>query len=295
VTPGDGFIGEMKMMRFMIASLLFVASLPAFAQTAAFAIVTDGVPTRTYTNANATIDLDHIREKVQVNVTGNDGTSATLVMVVPEGEEILPGEYHFARRAWLGRAPRIDFYSNGGGCNDAYGHFTIRQIQFVGVEVARLEATAVYNCIGGTSIPVAIAVTYNAPPLHYAISAPDFARTSRTYYGDTTIFSLLNSTPDKFQYTSSGQRDVWTMNFAAPTGQAQFARGIYLTEGTAKPGVVGMDIALGQNRKGEYGKLDVLTIAYRNGVLVQLSARFYFYGDAARTKLLRSGRINFWK
>lgn len=293
------------MKRLLLAILLFACALPAFAQTAV-AIVPTGTDfvtngkTYTYTPANSRITLMqpyYDKNYVRIFVSGNDAMNWTIEFMAGRGESLRPNEFFYAERSQFseGRAPGIDFYGNGSGCNRPSGYFDVRQIQFdaQGV-VVRLEAVMVAYC-SWNAPPVAVAVQYQAPALNYSVGEADIAKPTITYYGDTSTFSLVNTTPAAFRYVSSGMRDVWTMNFAAPPGQAQFAKGMYLTEGVAAPGVAGMDQALGKSRRTDRGKFEILTITYRNGAIVQLSARYWFYSDVARTKVIRSGRINFWK
>ncbi len=229
---------------------------------------------------------------------GNDGTYWDLRFLARPGEVLRPGEYFYAKRAianLYGRSAGMEFTGEGRGCNEINGYFVIRQIQFDAQgKLVRLEASMVQYC-DYNYVPLAVSVIHNAPQLHFNITAPEFGLANRTYYGDTTLFTLATPTPNTFQYVSSGEKAIWTMNLTAPIGQAQFAKGMYLTEPTARTGVAGMDIAVWDTRRAEYGKFEILTITYRNGQIVQLSARWWFYSDAARTQVLRSGRINFWK
>lgn len=292
------------MKRLLLACLLFATAVPAFAQTAVTIVptgadwVSKGVA-RTYTPSNATIQFDSTeRNSIFVSVNANNGSWWNIRIQAPFGETLRPGPYYFAER-WPfqhGRAPALDYSGDGAGCNQVFGTFAIRQILFDAAgQLVRLEANATHHCESDLSPAVGIGLVYRAPQLAFSIDAPDLNRTGRNYYGDTSTFSLVNASPAAFQYKASGQRDKWTMTFARFPGQSEWTPGVYLTEGAAAPGVAGMNIVLGSTRKTEFGKFEVLTVAYRNGAIVQLSARFWFYSDLARTKVVRSGRINFWK
>lgn len=297
---------KLAMKRALLACLLCMATLPAWAQNAWTVFPLDGPDrltdgyTFTFTSTNSNFTLRSLAPNaaaVQAIVVAKDDPTLQFEfrLYAPIGERLQPGFYPFAERGSFakGRAPGIEVFAIG-GCNEINGWFAIRQIAFDSKgEPTRLEAVAVVACDG--SLRTGIAVSQNAPQLHFNVTAPEFGHSNVTYWGDTTRFGLATSGANKFRYLSSGDRDVWTMNLTAPIGQAQFARGVYLTEGTATTSKAGMDIAYRNMRRAEYGKFEILTIAYRNGEIVQLSARWYFYSDAARTKVVRSGRINFWK
>lgn len=285
-----------RMTRLLLAMLLFAASLPACAQWTVTVVTSansmHGEQTQIFTPADSTLDMRPAQPTtVQFDLRRDGMTPMSLVMGVPAGETIGPREYTTALAFPYGRENTLKW---GNGCRE-YGAFSIRQLVVVTGKVMRLEAVARTNCASPEITPITIAINYQAPALNFSIVAPELTRSTRTYYGDTAIFGLTNATPAQFDYTVSGQRDKWAMHFAVPPGQAQLAKGVYLTEGVAAPGVAGMDIALNGTRKAEWGKFEVLTVTYRNGALVQLSARFWFYSDLARTQVVRSGKINFWK
>jgi hypothetical protein len=293
------------MKRFLLACLLFAATVPAFADNTAVSVVPTGRDwvskgvARTFTSANAGITVTASqRHSISVAIRGNDGKAWDIELQAPVGETLEPGQYFFAER-WgfqKGRAPALDYAGDGAGCNRVLGAFSIRQIQFNAAgQLLRLEANATHYCENYGSPPVGIGIVYQAPPMNFWIDAADLQRVGRGYYGDTSTYSLVSASLTAFQYKAAGLRDKWTMNFAVPTGQAYFVKGVYLTEGTAVPNRAGMDLRLGTTRKAEPGKLEILTIGYRNGEVVQLSARYWFYTDLSRTTIVRSGRINYWK
>jgi len=86
------------------------------------------------------------------------------------------------------------------------------------------------------------------------------------------------------------------MTFQPPFGQTYFKKGTYLTLDSRSGTLAGMNISVSGRGGGGAGRLDILDIVYSSGgEVTKLSADFKFYSDGARTKVIRSGSIRYYK
>ena len=85
-----------------------------------------------------------------------------------------------------------------------------------------LEATFVQNCESPLAPALKGTVRFHARPLSYAFKSDpgDFIGgvVSKTYYGDTSTFSLAGG-KTTLSDNVSGQRDDWEADIKAPTGK----------------------------------------------------------------------------
>jgi hypothetical protein len=148
-----------------------------------------------------------------------------VTLAAPVGEQFYPGTYLNAERASFrtGRAPGIDINGEGRGCNNDYGQFTIYQIGYDSSgNLSTLDASFEQHCESPTAPALTGTVRYQALPLDYSFtSSPgDYIGQgqSKTYYNDTSTFSLTGTTSG-ISYGVSGLGDGWTVDLAPPTGQ----------------------------------------------------------------------------
>src|SRR6478735_12530359 len=172
-----------RMTRFLLSCVLCFAALPAFAQSAALSFVPSGRgeyisgdQALTYTPANGRLVLTNGgRSRLRFYVSGDDGNSWDFYLTAPEGEQLQVGEYLDVELAGsqIGRTSGLSFQGWGRGCSKVTGRFGVRQLAFDSTgKITRLEAVATQSCDGGP--PLAIAATWNAPALNFAMGAPDF-------------------------------------------------------------------------------------------------------------------------
>lgn len=298
------------MKAFLLACALALAALPARADTV-MAIVSSSPSewvgqgqTKTYTNANATFTVSGNNTKLQLRVAGTDGKTWDLVLKAPVGDTFRPHEYWFAEREGFetGRAPSMDFSGDGRACGNVYGDFKIRQISYdAHGNVSTLEATVLQRCQSENAAPLAVTVLYRASKLSFSvIAAPgDWGPgLNVTLYNDVSRITGSGDALGTVYFTFSGMGLEFNMPLTPPPGQARFQKGMYLTERFQSGASAGMD-QYGNNVGGDtsYGRLEIISITYDpNGYEVrQLTARYTFYTDATRTKVTRSGGINFWQ
>lgn len=293
------------MKRIFLACVLALVSLPALADTVMSMVSSDATEwvgrgqSKTYTNANATFLVAGDRMRLTVRVAGTDGKTWDLRLKAPVNDEFRPYEYWFAEREGFetGRAPSMDFSGDGRACADVYGSFTIRQIGYdANGKVNMLEATVLQRCDSAEGPPLAVVLMYRAPQLNFSMKSEaidtyvGLGQTVRLY-GDTSIFSIGSPGPTEQIYVS-GLGTSFFITLELPYGHERFQKGTYVTMSRATGNLGGMDFSMGSRGGGGYGKLEILSITYDSIYLKQISARYWFYADPARTRLLRSGNFN---
>lgn len=299
------------MKAFFLACVLALAAVPAHADTVMAIVSSDATEwvgqgqQKTYTNANATFTVTGNRSRLQVRVAGTDGKTWDLFLKAPVGETFRPHQYLDAEREGYetGRAPSVDFSGDGRACNQVYADFSIRQIAFDSLgRVSALEASVLQRCESETAAPIAIVVMYRMPKLAFTLASTMndwevLGGRKWAMYNDTTIFELTGNASSINSVVDGMDNAYWRIGVGLSAGT--FQKGIYLTHsdlpGGQAPAMMYLDTPVLPYRRSEFGKLEILTIAYANGEVTQLSARFWFYSDQARTVLLRSGTLNLWK
>lgn len=246
---------------------------------------------RTYAYADpATIGLTGTAAELTVSVqTATDWWFLNLA--APRGEQFRPARYPDAERAPFrtGRAPGLDVFGNGRGCNQVWGSIAVDQIS---VEpdgtVSMLDATFVQHCESASAPALRGAVHYRATPLSYRMrsDAGDFVGggVSRTYTGSTSTFSL-SGTATNLQYGVSGLRDDWTALVAAPTGQTLHV-GSYSTTRFAGPGRAGLDVfGDGRGCNASTGSLTITELGLDGDRVTALGATFVQHCESATPAL----------
>jgi hypothetical protein len=159
----------------------------------------------------------------------------TVDLAAPAGERLHPGTYASAERAAFrtGRAPGLDVFGQGRGCNQVWGSFAINQIGADAAgSVTMLDATFTQNCESATAPALQGTVKYVASPLAYSFVSDqgDYIGQGQTksYAGATTLFGM-SGTRSVLHYSVNGLRDNWTIDLAAPAGTT-------LTAGTTYAG-----------------------------------------------------------
>jgi hypothetical protein len=204
-----------------------------------------GANTVTLTPANSTFSVTGDRENFNLVVAG-DGDFYSVEIAAPRGEELRRGSFAAAERVAFrtGRAPGVDVSGNGRGCNETWGSFIIRQVEFneLGI-VSKFDATITQKCDSSAAPALTVTVLYNAEPWQFTLTstAGDYVGqgVKRTYLGNTSDF-VLNGTTQYLTYGVSGLRDDWLAVITPPNGQ-QLAVGTYPTQRFAGPDHAGLD------------------------------------------------------
>lgn len=295
------------MIRFLLACALGLASFAARADTVLSIVSSNATEwvgqgqSLAYTNANATFTVTGTRSRMQLRVVGADGKTWDVRLKAPVGQVLRPRRFQLAEREGFetGRAPSLDFSGDGRACGDVFGEFSIRQIGFDATgRVNLLDASLIQRCVPEAP-PLAAVIMYRAPKLSFKFdSTSDFVAgaLSTQLYGDTALFNVATATPRYFHYGARGNGTEWMFHFTAPPYEDVFHTGMYLTTFDNVVGEATMSMSYGSLANHNLGRLEILSIAYdSNREIVQLSARYWFYGDAARTKPVSVGTINFVK
>jgi hypothetical protein len=200
-----------------------------------------------YTAADSSISIQGTSAYLTVAIE-RGGESWFVDLAAPRGETLHPGRYYDVERAVFrtGRAPGLDVSGHGRGCNEVWGSFSIRQISTDSAgRVTMLEATFVQNCESPLAPALKGTVKFHARPLAYAFKSDpgDFigAGVSKSYYGDTSTFSLAGG-KTTLRYNVSGQRDDWEADIKAPTGKI-LRPGSYNTTRFGGTGAAGLDVS----------------------------------------------------
>ncbi|HEX3782520.1 MAG TPA: hypothetical protein VHX38_22880 [Pseudonocardiaceae bacterium] len=227
--------------------------------------------------------------------SGNDDWTITLA--APVGEPFYPGTYLNAQRAEFrtGRAPGIDVWGDGRGCNTDYGQFTVYQVAFdASGNLTTFEAAFQQHCESPTAPVLSGTIRYQAQPLTYSYTSDqgDYigAGTSQTYYNDTTTFGLTGTASGGIELSVSGLGDDWQINLVPPTGQTLQAGQEYdnAQRWPFQPaGVPGLSIT-GDGRgcntlTGSFTINDLVTDA--NGTVLGLAATFTQHCEGAAPAL----------
>ncbi len=202
-------------------------------------------------------------------------------LAAPRGETLHPGKYYGAERAAFrtGRAPGPDVSGNGRGCNEVWGSFSVRQISTDSTgRVTMLEATFVQHCESPLAPALKGTVKFHARPLFYSFSSDpsDYLGegASKTYYGDTSTFSLGGNNTG-VRYRVSGRRDEWDVDIQAPTGK-RLQPGTYTTSRFGGTGTAGLDVSVnGRGCNASKGTLTIRGITFDSaGKVATLNASF---------------------
>ncbi len=202
-------------------------------------------------------------------------------LAAPIGLHLSPGIYYRAERAEFrtGRAPGIDIFGDGRGCNQDFGSFAINEIGISGQgNINLLSATFTQHCESPTAPPLKGNIQFNAQPLNYSFksTAGDYigAGQSKAYFNSTSVFGLTGSTTF-VEFTVSGLGDDWTVDLAAPTGST-------LTSGTTYSGAMrypfngsspGLTVSGdGRGCNNDYGSFTIHDIEFVNGTPYRLFA-----------------------
>lgn len=298
------------MKAFLLACALALAALPARADTV-MSIVSASPSewvgqgqSKTYTNANATFTVSGNNQRLQLRVVGTDGKTWDMVLKAPVGSTFRPHEYWYAEREGFeaGRAPSMDFSGNGRACGEVYGDFKLRQIGYdARGNVNMLEAAVLQRCEKEDAPPLAVTVMYRAAKLSFSLaSSPEDwvgAGVNTTLYNDVATFEVNGNGQGAVILEVAGKGLDYTMMLVPPVGQARLAKGIYDTVRMPGSSLAAMDqFGNGRGDNESWGRLEVLSVTYDAADDVrQFSARYTFYKDATRTKVVRSGGVNFSK
>jgi hypothetical protein len=265
-----------------------------------------GGQTRSFTTANYDMAFGGTRNAVNVMiyVPSDHSRSWGLHLIAPLGEELAPGEYFLTERASFvtGRAPGLEFWGDGRGCNTVSGMFTIRQIKFDAYgKLSRLEATAMQYCDDNPN-PLAIEVRYRASyymfgvdsaPLHYVGQGSHIS-----YYNDTSILSTKTNfyNAASIQFEASGMGDKWMVMVVAPTDTLRFTKGTFYTQ--AVPDETFGRMLVSRNSRGcnmQSGVVNIIEVVYGPGdVFEKFYADFTHYcNDTSRQGPALTGRIRY--
>jgi hypothetical protein len=251
-----------------------------------------------YTSANANISVNGTADNMTFSVTTS--TEFWYVnLAAPQDEKLHPGNFYNAERAPFrtGRAPGLDVFGDGRGCNEVWGTFTIYQIT-TNTEggITMLDAAFTQRCESSTAPTLKGVVKFNALPLSYDfISDPgDYigGGIKKAYYGNTSTFWLSGS-DTYLQYSVSGKRDNWTALIAAPLGQ-HLHLGTYSTARSADATHAGLDVfGDGRGCNESKGTLRITAITLDGqGNVTGLSATFEQHCESAAAAL--HGRIHYY-
>lgn len=294
------------MKRFLLACVLMLAAVPAFAQTVvSFSSQpgdwVGGGKTMAFSSANATLRFSGTRSAVHASISDNSGNYWNLDLVAPVGEELTTREYFYAERAPFvtGRSPGLEFTGAGRGCNKIAGSFSIRQIKFDNMgNLTRLEAVALQSCDGGPLL--AIEARYRASYYMFGVdsAATHYVGYGRkmSYYNDTSTFGVSTpwSTP-MVDYRASGMGDDWWVRIGVPAGATRFTKGTFYTLRFAS-GTMGM-LDVSSNGRGcnqASGVVNVLEVVYGVHGIEKFYADFTHYCESTtRSGPALKGRIRY--
>jgi hypothetical protein len=238
--------------------------------------------TGSYTPPGASITLRGSAASVRVLVqSGTVRWEADLA--APQGDVLKPGVYRDAERAGFatGRAPGLDVFGDGRGCNEVYGQFTVNQIATDDSgAVTLLDASFTQHCESASAPPLKGTVKFNAFPLsyHFASDAGDWIGqgATRTYTNSTSVFGLTGA-PNGFTYTVSGLRDWWNVRFSDTTGAPLVVGTTYTTTRSGEAGHAMLDVdGDGRGCDSSTGTLTLTRLATdpATGAVTALAATF---------------------
>jgi hypothetical protein len=228
------------------AACVFMLAGPAAASS--LYIENNGIA-RHYTDAELDFFVQTTgRESISVSFhSPNFGVSGDLTFAAPRRSVLRPGRYVDAERAAfrVGRAPGVDATFGGGGCNEVWGSFEIRQITYaVDGTLLALDASLSRACWEGGS-PLVATIKWNATPLSYTYKStsgdPLGLGATRKFLTDQSTLAL-SGTGAGIDYAASGDREDWLVQMRPPTG-SQLAIGSYTTASAAGAGVAGLVVS----------------------------------------------------
>jgi hypothetical protein len=161
---------------------------------------------------------------------GTAGDDWQIHLVAPRDQVLVPGTYHDAEQApfQTGRAPGLDVSSPGRRCSNVYGSFAIDQIESDATgNVARLQGSFTQHCDSPSAPALRGRFDYRAVPLlaRFRSEPGDivgFGSSSR-FSGAVATFDVRGSRSD-LEIVVSGQRQIWDVELAAPSGRLLTAR-----------------------------------------------------------------------
>lgn len=252
-----------------------------------------------YTSSNATLVVNGTAAALTFSV--DNGVDWWYVnLSAPKGETLHPGVYYNAERSAFrtGRAPGLDVYGNGRGCNKVWGAFSINQIATnTAGAITLLDASFTQNCESKTAPALIGVIKYNAEPLafSYISDAGDYIGQglSNSYQGANSTFTLSGNA-NTIQYGVSGKRNTWNATIGAPTGQ-QLQVGTFNTARFADATHARLDFTgNGRGCNSSSGTLKINAITFDGlGKITGLNANFVQYcdGDSAALR----GTIRYYK
>lgn len=158
-----------------------------------------------------------------------------IQLAAPRGQRLQPGVYLNAERAPFrtGRAPGLAVDGEHRGCNEVFGRFVIDQIETApdtSGALTALDGTFEQHCERSASPALRGVVRYRARALGYRFfsDSGDYIGQGLTkaYRGATSTFSISGNVKGHVEVRVSGDRDDWSVEFAAAGGQ-QLAVGNY--------------------------------------------------------------------
>jgi hypothetical protein len=203
-------------------------------------------------------------------------------LAAPIDTTLSPGTYPNAERAPFrtGRAPGLEVYGDGRGCNTLFGSFTINQIGFdAGGNLNLLDASFVQHCESSKAPALTGTLLYNATPLSFKLDGAtgDYVAGGihKTYLNSTSIISVSGDASG-VHVAVSGLRDEWWVDLAPPQGQSLHA-GTYLNatrypfEAPSAPGLA--VYGDGRGCDNDYGTFTINAIRFdAGGNVTELSA-----------------------
>ena len=221
----------------------------------------------TLNEGNASVRLMGDRSNVSVIIEGVNEWHR-IAFAAPVEEQLAPSTYPSAERSpfQTGRSAGMSVSQNGRACNDIWGAFAIRQIEFdASGQVQKLEATFLQQCEQNTAPKLTGRLSINTKPMLLNLSSEvgDYVGQGvrKDYFNDTSRFAL--SGKDRYlSYAASGQRDDWRALLGAPTGTLFEAGKTYTTTGSASANTAGFDFfGNGRGCNAPQGSLTVHRIA----------------------------------
>jgi len=267
------------------------APLTEFAYSSAAGDYIGGGQSATFTpSASTTVSITGTNQHVSVSVQ-DSGTFWSAQLSPGRGDTLHPGDYLHAERDSFrtGRAPGLDVYGDGRGCNTVSGSFRVNQIAF------NSSGALVYADIDFTqhcesAHPALNGKIYlNQFPLSYRqkSDAGDYvgAGATKTYYNDTSTLSV-SGTAAGFQFAISGLGDTWNGIITAPTGSTLVIGQHYKTLRFADATHAGLDVfGDGRGCNTSTGTLTINDIVLSAGAVSRVSATFVQHCEGATPAL----------
>ncbi|WKX71862.1 hypothetical protein [Streptomyces sp. XD-27] len=203
-----------------------------------------------YTAPADKITVSGTVKRLTVSIRNSDDTDGwDIDLAAPAGEKLRPGVFRDAERASLatGRAPGLDVYGNGRGCNEVYGEFAIDQIKAdASGKVTVLDATFTQHCESADAPPLTGTVKVGAYPLSYAYNsdAGDYIGGGRSgsHANSTSTFSLSGLANGFVRLDVSGKREQWQVRLSAPGDEALKAGRTYQANRMGDDGAAELDV-----------------------------------------------------